>query len=133
MAGTHPGATWRLTDLQCHTPRDVGWVGEPRLPASTEAEDAARHDWARTFVAAAKERGLSLVAITDHHDVVMARYVREAALHDEELVVWPGSKSHAATASRCSHYLTLQPNLKFGDDCSTTCRAQLQPMRLRHE
>lgn len=90
MAGTHPGATWRLTDLQCHTPRDVGWVGEPRLPASTEAEDAARHDWARTFVAAAKERGLSLVAITDHHDVVMARYVREAALHDEELVVLAG-------------------------------------------
>ena len=73
----HPGAVWRRVDLQCHTPRDLGWVGSPGLVGGHPDAEKARHDWARLFVAAALDRSLSVVAVTDHHDIAFeAKIVR---------------------------------------------------------
>lgn len=89
------GAHFYKCDFQVHTPRDLNWDGQG---AVTEDE---RRQYAQEFVAACREKGLGAVAITDHHDLAMFKYIREAAskesdaagkplLHSERLVVFPG-------------------------------------------
>lgn len=77
QAGMHPGATWRKCDFQVHTPRDTQWDG-PQIPAGDEAGRRARIDWAKTLILAAVAKGLGAIAITDHHDLAMTAYAREA-------------------------------------------------------
>lgn len=67
------GAHFRRCDFQVHTPRDARWSG-PR-----PVTDDEREQWAADFVGACRDSGLEAVAITDHHDVLMASYVRRAA------------------------------------------------------
>lgn len=77
--GLHPGATWRKCDFQVHTPRDAGWVGSPHLPGGSPEHEDARLDWARQLVAECERRGITAIAITDHHDYAFVSYVQEAA------------------------------------------------------
>ena len=66
------GGHFYRADFQVHTPRDTQWDGaRPTL--------AERKTWARSFVAAARERGLEAVAISDHHDFAFYPYVKRAA------------------------------------------------------
>lgn len=88
MTGLHPGAIWRRVDLQCHTPRDV--VGSGGLPAADAGGLAARDDWSDTLIAAARERGLSIIAVTDHHDIAMLSHVVEAGRRSRDVLVLPG-------------------------------------------
>jgi chromosome segregation protein len=98
----HPGATWRRIDLQCHTPRDLGWQGSPALPGGTAEYEQARRDWAAEFVAAAMERSLSVVAVTDHHDIAMLPYIRAAAsAADGDLLVLPGVEVTCKDSVQC--------------------------------
>ena len=76
--GRHPGAVWRKTDFQIHTPRDAGWTGSRSLPGGSEDSERAREAWADDFVAACIKRGIGAIAITDHHDIVMYPYVARA-------------------------------------------------------
>ena len=89
------GAHFRKCDFQVHSPRDPAWTG-PRPIA-----DADRLAYGRKLVAACRERGLGAIAITDHHDMCFARFVRQAAAEetdpdgkplepDERLAVFPG-------------------------------------------
>lgn len=103
--GRHPGAVWRKTDLQIHTPRDPNWSGSPSLPGGAAEAEAARDKWADTFVAECLKRGLGAIAITDHHDVVMYDYVRRAI-----------DRSHAAKTS-----LWLFPGMEVTCDDSVQC------------
>lgn len=89
MSGQHPGALWRRVDLQCHTPRDAGWTGSDGIPAADAAGLSARDAWADAFMAAAREKGLSIVAVTDHHDVAMLPHVVGAGRRAGVLVL-PG-------------------------------------------
>lgn len=89
MSGQHPGALWRRVDLQCHTPRDAGWTGSDGIPAADAAGLAARDAWADTFMAVVREKGLSIVAVTDHHDVAMLPHVVGAGRRAGVLVL-PG-------------------------------------------
>ena len=99
---THPGATWRRVDLQCHTPRDIGWAGSPPLPGGTPAFELARQAWARDFVASASSKGLSLVAVTDHHDTAFLPYVIQAAADaGDRLVVLPGMEVTCRDGVQC--------------------------------
>ena len=99
---THPGATWRCVDLQCHTPRDIGWAGSPALPGGTPDLEAARQAWARNFVAAAVSKGLNVVAVTDHHDTAFLPYVIQAAAEDgDRLVVLPGMEVTCRDGVQC--------------------------------
>jgi chromosome segregation protein len=67
------GAHFFRCDLQIHTPRDVNWDG------SGAVTDDERREYAKAFVAACRAKGIQAVAITDHHDVVFFKYIREAA------------------------------------------------------
>ena len=89
------GAHFFRCDLQVHTPRDINWTG---LEAVTNEE---RRTYARELVQACRERGLQGIAITDHHDMLFARYIRDAAQEEtnqdgtplpeeQRLVVFPG-------------------------------------------
>ena len=99
---THPGAVWRRFDLQCHTPRDLHWQGSPGLPGGTAPFEQARQAWAEEFVAAALAKALSVVAVTDHHDVTMLPYIRAAvAATDGQLSVFPGVEVTCKDAVQC--------------------------------
>ena len=89
------GAHFFRCDLQVHSPRDINWSG---LNAVTNEE---RRTYARELVQACRERGLQGIAITDHHDMFFARYIRDAAQEEtnqdgmllpeeQRLVVFPG-------------------------------------------
>jgi hypothetical protein len=89
------GAHYYRCDLQVHSPRDLRWTGRPAI---TPEE---RRVYAESLVAACREKGLAAIAVTDHHDLAFADYVRKAAedetdgegaplLPAERLVVFPG-------------------------------------------
>src|SRR5436190_14411915 len=91
------GARFYKCDFQVHTPRDSRWAGE----FSEIVSDADRKAYAKAFVATCRRKGLNGVAITDHHDLCLFSFVREAAaaevksdgkayLPHEKLVVFPG-------------------------------------------
>lgn len=102
--GLHPGTTWRRVDVQCHTPRDLKWYGPESLPGGAPDFEAAREDWASSFVAAALDRGLSIIAVTDHHDIAFLPYVIEAAKDaagNPRLLVLPGMEVTCHDAVQC--------------------------------
>jgi type III restriction enzyme len=89
------GAHFHKCDFQVHTPRDINWQGKR---AVTEDE---RHLYAVEFVQVCREKGVAAVAITDHHDIALFKYIRAAAASEtddsgkpvglaERLVVFPG-------------------------------------------
>ncbi|MCP1835445.1 energy-coupling factor transporter ATP-binding protein EcfA2 [Bradyrhizobium sp. USDA 4532] len=77
--GLHPGTTWHKCDFQCHTPRDLNWVGSPGLPGGNEAGELARQQWADSFIDAAEAAKLQAIAVSDHHDICLSAYVLQAA------------------------------------------------------
>ncbi len=89
------GAHFYNCDFQVHTPRDINWVG--KRPKDEEERKA----YADSFIAACRVKGLNAVAITDHHDMVFVKYIREAAQNeldesgnplsdDKKITVFPG-------------------------------------------
>lgn len=90
-------------DLQVHSPRDRNWTGE-KLAGGGEDAEARRGGWAKAFVEACVARGLSVVAITDHHDFAFVPYVQkaieEAGLKDS-LVLFPGTEVTCNDSSQC--------------------------------
>lgn len=80
-------AYWRKCDFQVHTPRDPNWTGARPLglnedfngsPATADDVDTAREAWADDFLEQCVQRGLEAIAITDHHEMIMLPYVRQA-------------------------------------------------------
>jgi hypothetical protein len=67
------GAHFHKCDFQVHTPRDPNWKGQGAVTADE------RRQYASEFVAACREKGIQAVTITDHHDVVFFKYIRDAA------------------------------------------------------
>lgn len=108
VKGMHPGTVWRKADLQCHSPRDLRWQGSPALPGGEAALETARREWAAAYIAACKAVGLSMVAITDHHDICMADYVRQAAEADDDFLFFPGIEVTCTDNSQC--LLVMDPS-----------------------
>ena len=73
---TDKGAHFYRCDLQLHTPRDRNWTGTERIT------DVDRRAYASQLVQACRDRGLRGIAITDHHDMEFAEYVRRAAAEE---------------------------------------------------
>jgi chromosome segregation protein len=67
------GAHFHKCDFQVHTPRDLNWEGDGAVT------DAERVQYAQDFVAACREKGIDAVAITDHHDLCIFKYIKQAA------------------------------------------------------
>lgn len=87
-------AYWRKCDFQVHTPRDPNWQGARPLglgddndgsPATNADVEEARARWAEDFVNQCIKRQLGAVAITDHHEMVMVRYI-QAAVTSRKLI-----------------------------------------------
>ncbi len=68
------GGHFYRTDFQVHTPRDTNWDG---------ARPTDRDAWADLFVAAAREKRLNAVAISDHHDFTYFPYIQRAAAREK--------------------------------------------------
>jgi type III restriction enzyme len=111
------GARFYKCDFQVHTPRDSGWAGE----FSEITSEADRKVYAKAFVAACRRKGLNGVAITDHHDLCLFPFVREAAaaevkpdgtayLPHEKLVVFPGIELTLSEPS-CQALVLFDPKL----------------------
>jgi type III restriction enzyme len=89
------GAHFYRCDFQVHSPRDRGWAGSDCV---TEED---RKQYAGSLIRACRQKGLDAVAITDHHDLLFAKYVRDAALAErdndgkpipteKQIVIFPG-------------------------------------------
>lgn len=89
------GAHFYRCDFQVHTPRDRQWVGKD---AQTEPD---RKQYAASLIRACRQKGVDAIAITDHHDLMFAKYVREAARNERDsegeavpaerqIIVFPG-------------------------------------------
>src|ERR1700687_2553482 len=102
--GRHPGAIWKKTDFQIHTPRDPQWNG-PHYAGGTAATEAAREKWADDFLAECVRRSLAAVAITDHHDFCFVPYVQRAVLRilqeDKRPWVFPGTEITCNDSAQC--------------------------------
>ena len=105
VKGSHPGALWRKTDLQVHTPRDAQWSGMPSLPGGNPADEKAREDWADSFVAECLKRGIGAIGITDHHDLVMYPYIQRAierlGAERDKLWLFPGMEVTCDDSVQC--------------------------------
>lgn len=111
------GARFYKCDFQVHTPRDSRWAGE----FSEITSDEDRKAYAKAFVATCRRKGLNGVAITDHHDLCLFPFVREAAaievppdgtayLSHEKLVVFPGIELTLSEPS-CQALVLFDPQL----------------------
>lgn len=108
------GATFRKTDFQIHSLRDINWKGPfHRL------ED--REKFAEALVAHARKAGLAAIAITDHHDLCFWPYLRTAAEKETDgagtpyppegrLIVFPGVELTLSTPP-CQVLLLLDPDI----------------------
>lgn len=100
--GQHPGTRWKRSDFQCHTPRDIGWKGGPDLPGGYAEGEAARTAWAEEFLRECDQRGLSVVAVTDHHDAGMVPYIQTAAAKKvPSVTVFPGVEITCKDNAQC--------------------------------
>jgi AAA domain, putative AbiEii toxin, Type IV TA system len=100
--GLHPGTVWHKCDFQCHSPRDHAWSGSPDLPGGDPLAEKARQDWAESFVRAAEAAKLQAVAVSDHHDVCLSKYVIEAAQRlSSSLRVFPAVEVTCADNAQC--------------------------------
>ena len=108
------GAHFHCSDFQVHTPRDVRWVGENAVSA------IERKQFAQKLIKACRERGIDAIAVTDHHDLALVDYIREAAaneLDDQDglvaeesrIIVFPGMELTLAVP--CQALIIFDANL----------------------
>lgn len=111
------GARFYKCDFQVHTPRDLQWAGE----FSEVLSDTDRKSYAREFVASCRRKDLNGIAITDHNDLCLFPYIREAAavevrpdgtayLPHEKLIVFPGIELTLSEPS-CQALVLFDPQL----------------------
>lgn len=111
------GAHFHKCDFQVHTPRDANWAGE----FSRVVTDEKRTEFAEALVIDARRKGLRAIAITDHHDLCLWPFVRDAAGREvtfngkrvapsERLIVFPGVEL-TLSSPPCQALLLLDPGL----------------------
>jgi len=102
--GLHPGAVWKKTDFQIHTPRDPQWGGGPNLAGGTDELEAARQLWADDFVDECIAREISAISITDHHDFCFVPYVKTSIENkgfQDKLWLFPGVEITCDVSVQC--------------------------------
>jgi hypothetical protein len=97
------GARFWKCDFQIHTLRDAAWSG-PFHPVND------RTSFAEALVGDCRSKGVQAVAITDHHDLCLWKFIHDAAQREprsngsayssgERLIVFPGVEITLATPS----------------------------------
>ena len=102
MLGQHRGTIWHRSDLQMHTPRDHGWVGDVIEDNDEEALQAKRREWAERLVRHCQEAEppITAIAVTDHHDFCIGKYVQDAA-NGTDLIVFVGIEVTCSDNAQC--------------------------------
>jgi len=83
------GAHFYRCDFQVHSPRDRDWTGN-KFGVNADAVETLTADekkqiiydriqFAKEYLEKARNAGLNVIAITDHHDVVSIKTIRKAA------------------------------------------------------
>ncbi|CDI03003.1 hypothetical protein BN873_370002 [Candidatus Competibacter denitrificans Run_A_D11] len=89
------GAHFHQCDFQVHTPRDRRWVGQEFIT------DEERKNYSQALIKACRDKKIQAIAITDHHDMFFAKYIRQEAIEEtdengllipeqERIIVFPG-------------------------------------------
>lgn len=73
------GARYFKCDFQVHTPRDEQFSGQHYI------SDADRELYSTNFIKACREKKLDAVAITDHHDLIFYKYIKQASLDEKDI------------------------------------------------
>jgi len=102
------GSEWRRWDLHTHTPLDPEWTNRPSLATAEEKES-----FAKQYIRCAKDKGLSVAAITDHNfcndvnDLLIPAIQKEA--QDNGIIILPGFE---LTTTDCGgvHVLAIFPD-----------------------
>ncbi|KAB2944316.1 MAG: PHP domain protein [Candidatus Methanoperedens nitroreducens] len=91
------GAHFYRCDFQVHSPRDRNWTGKqigvnPDALETLTAEPKKqitddRIQFAKEYLLKARNAGLNAIAITDHHDVVSAKLIREVAKEENQAFI----------------------------------------------
>lgn len=106
------GAHFYRCDFQVHSPRDIRWVGDAAVT------DEERKAYAEELVLTCRAKGLRAIAITDHHDLVFFKYVKEAAESERDdagnyyepgqrLIVFPGLELTFASPASCQAIMIM--------------------------
>ena len=80
------GANFLLADLHLHTPDDPQFT----CPPGTDLEsNHGKANFAASYIKAAKDKGLSILAVTEHNSVEWIDLIRNAA-SGSGITVFPG-------------------------------------------
>jgi len=117
------GAHFYRCDFQVHSPRDRAWTGNKYgvnadaiatlTPEVKQQITDVRIQFAKEYLEKARNAGLNVIAITDHHDVVSVKTIRKVAEEENQefratsqfgkiITVFPGIELTLANpASQC--------------------------------
>ncbi len=110
------GAHFLKCDFQVHTPRDINWNG------ASAVSDGERKAYAEELVLACRDKGINAIAVTDHHDLLFFKYVKDVAKNERDnagnyydernqLVVFPGMELTFSNPASCQAILILNADI----------------------
>lgn len=112
------GANFHLADLHIHTPEDKQF----RCPKDVDPSTSKGQDQvAKGYIQGARNKNVTILAITEHNDVRWIDPAREAA-QDTEITVFPGVELSADSGAGGIHIIAIfEPNTgtTFLDDLIT--------------
>lgn len=101
------GAHFYRCDFQVHTPRDIHWTGKKFGVNSDELDildermkqqiTEDRVQFSKEYLQKVREAGLNAIAITDHHDVVLAKIIRKVAEDENQTFITAGEYEKVLT------------------------------------
>ena len=97
------GANFLLADLHLHTPDDLQFTCPPGTDIESERGKAG---FAAAYIEAAKDKGLSILAVTEHNSVEWIDSIRNAA-SGSGITVFPGFEIGTASGSDGVHLLCI--------------------------
>ena len=97
------GANFLLADLHLHTPDDPQFT----CPPGTDLEsNHGKANFAASYIKAAKDKGLSILAVTEHNSVEWIDLIRNAA-SGSGIIVFPGFEIGTTSGSDGVHLLCI--------------------------
>ncbi|MCX6324006.1 MAG: AAA family ATPase [Sphingobacteriales bacterium] len=114
------GAHFYKCDFQVHSPRDINWTGtkfgytsdqiEGLTEEAIEELNNNRRQFAKEYLDKARAAGLNAIAITDHHDVVFAKIIRQVATAENASFVQQGQPEKCITVFPGIELSLVSPN-----------------------
>lgn len=114
------GAHFYKCDFQVHSPRDINWTGakfgyspdqiDGLAEEAIEELNDNRKQFAKEYLDKARAAGLNAIAITDHHDVVFAKIIRQVATAENAAFMQQGQPEKCVTVFPGIELSLVSPN-----------------------